>query len=110
MSDNDAVFKAMGDANRRDLLDCLRLRNGLTLNQLCENRAMTRQAVTKHIAILEAANLVVTVKKGREKFHYLNPVPISEIYLRWIGRFEAGRMQALHDLANTLKEQKNADT
>jgi DNA-binding transcriptional ArsR family regulator len=110
MADQDAVFKAMADASRRDLLDRLRLRNGQTLNQLCENLAMTRQAVTKHLGILEAADLVVTVKKGREKFHYLNPVPISDIYLRWIGRFETDRMQALSSLTQTLKEQKNDDT
>jgi DNA-binding transcriptional ArsR family regulator len=110
MADQDAVFKALGDASRRDLLDRLHLRNGQTLNQLCENVAMTRQAVTKHIGILEAANLVVTVKKGREKFHYLNPVPISEIYLRWVSKFETDRMQALSILNHTLKEHKNENT
>lgn len=110
MSDEDAVFKALGDASRRDLLDRLRVRGGQTLSQLCENHAMTRQAVTKHIGILQAANLIVTVKKGREKFHYLNPVPISEIYMRWIGRFEEDRMQALYNLKQVLKEQENDDT
>lgn len=110
MADEDTVFKAMADASRRDLLDRLRERNGLTLNQLCENLAMTRQAVTKHIGILEAANLVVTVKKGREKFHYLNPVPICEIYMRWIGQFEAGRMESLFNLKQALKEREHDDT
>jgi DNA-binding transcriptional ArsR family regulator len=104
MLKEDAVFKALGDASRRDLLDRLRLQNGLTLNQLCENLAMSRQAIAKHLGILEAADLVVTVRKGREKLHYLNPVPISDIYMRWIGRFEADRMKALYNLKQALKD------
>jgi DNA-binding transcriptional ArsR family regulator len=100
----DKVFKALADASRRQLLDRLRKKNGLTLNELCERHAMSRQAVTKHLALLEAANLVVTVKRGREKLHYLNPVPINEIYMRWIGRFEQGRLQALHNLKQALQE------
>lgn len=109
MFNDDAVFKALADKSRRDLLDRLRERNGLTLNQLCENLAMTRQAVAKHLGILEAADLVVTVKQGREKLHYLNPVPISEISLRWIGKFETHRMQALHNLNQALKESESDD-
>lgn len=105
MDDNDdKVFRALADQSRRDLLDNLRKVNGQTLNELCGGHDMTRQAVTKHLGILEAANLVVTVKKGREKFHYLNPVPINEIYMRWIGRFEQSRVEALYNLKQALKE------
>jgi DNA-binding transcriptional ArsR family regulator len=87
----DQVFKALADACRRELLDRLRADNGQTLSQLCKRLAMTRQAVSKHLAILEGANLVATVKRGREKFHYLNPVPIHAIGERWIGKFERHR-------------------
>jgi len=99
----DAVFKALADPLRRRLLDDLRERNGRTLNELCEGRGMTRQAVTKHLALLETANLVVTEKRGREKLHYLNPVPIHEIADRWIGKFEGGRLSALADLKHKLE-------
>ncbi|HZL31242.1 MAG TPA: metalloregulator ArsR/SmtB family transcription factor [Pseudolabrys sp.] len=100
----DAVFKALADASRRDLLDRLRAENGQTLNQLCAGLAgMTRQAVSKHLALLEQANLVATVKRGREKLHYLNPVPIHEIGERWIGKFECSRLQALSDLKKALE-------
>ena len=87
----DAVFKALADPTRRQVLDSLRARNGQTLSELCERADMTRQAVTKHLAILEAANLVVSQKRGREKLHYLNPVPINDIAERWIDKFERGR-------------------
>jgi DNA-binding transcriptional ArsR family regulator len=100
----DAVFKALADASRRNLLDRLRADNGLTLSQLCERLAMTRQAVSKHLGILEEANLVATVKRGREKLHYLNPVPIHEITERWIGKFERQRVQALSDLKQMLEK------
>lgn len=105
----DAVFKALADANRRELLDRLRAENGQTLNELCASLAksgarMTRQAVSKHLAILQDANLVATVKRGREKLHYLNPVPIHEIGERWIGKFERGRLQALSDMKKALEE------
>jgi len=100
----DAVFKALADASRRKLLDQLRAENGQTLSALCEHLDMTRQAVSKHLAILEEANLVVTVKKGREKLHYINPVPIHEIGERWIGKFERGRLQALSDMKKALEE------
>jgi DNA-binding transcriptional ArsR family regulator len=99
----DAVFKALADPLRRQLLDDLRQRNGQTLNELCAGRGMTRQAVTKHLAILESANLVVTERRGREKLHQLNPVPIHEIADRWIGKFERGRLTALADLKRKLE-------
>lgn len=102
--DEDVVFKALADASRRKLLDRLRKKNGLTLGELCEKHDMSRQAVTKHLALLEAANLVVTVKRGREKLHFLNPVPINEIYMRWIGKFEQERVQALHNLKQALEK------
>jgi DNA-binding transcriptional ArsR family regulator len=99
----DEVFKALADASRRELLDRLRAENGQTLGELCARLAMTRQAVSKHLAILEAANLVATVRRGREKLHYLNPVPIHEIAERWIGKFERSRLQALADLKKDLE-------
>jgi DNA-binding transcriptional ArsR family regulator len=99
----DVVFRALADANRRELLDRLRADNGQTLSQLCARLAMTRQAVSKHLAILEQANLVATARRGREKLHYLNPVPIHEIAERWIGKFERHRLQALSDLKKNLE-------
>ncbi len=103
-TNDDKVFKALADSSRRDLLDRLRKKNGLTLGELCEKQDMTRQAVTKHLVLLEEANLVVTMKRGREKLHYLNPMPISEIYHRWIGKFEEQRVQALQNLKQALEE------
>jgi len=91
----DGVFKALADPTRRYLLDRLREENGQTLGELCERLAMTRQAATQHLAVLEAANLVSTVRRGREKLHYLNPVPLHEIQDRWIDRFERPRLRAL---------------
>jgi DNA-binding transcriptional ArsR family regulator len=102
VTDEDKVFKALADVSRRQLLDRLRRKNGLTLGELCEQHDMSRQAVTKHLALLEEANLLATVKQGRKKLHYLNPVPIQEIYMRWIGKFEEGRVQALHNLKQAL--------
>jgi DNA-binding transcriptional ArsR family regulator len=99
----DAAFKALADASRRDLLDRLRADNGQTLNELCGRLDMTRQAVSKHLGILEAANLVAAVKRGREKLHYLNPVPIHQIGERWIGKFERGRLAALSDMKRALE-------
>jgi DNA-binding transcriptional ArsR family regulator len=99
----DAVFKALADASRRELLDRLRADSGQTLGQLCERLAITRQAVSKHLVILEEANLVATVKRGREKLHYLNPVPIHEIGERWIGKFDRSRLQALSDMKKALE-------
>ncbi|HZL40465.1 MAG TPA: metalloregulator ArsR/SmtB family transcription factor [Pseudolabrys sp.] len=105
----DAVFKALADASRRELLDRLRADNGQTLNELCARLAksganMTRQAVSKHLGLLEEANLVATVKRGREKLHYLNPVPIHELGERWIGKFERHRLQALSDMKKALEQ------
>ncbi|MGE0063729.1 MAG: ArsR/SmtB family transcription factor [Xanthobacteraceae bacterium] len=105
----DAVFRALADASRRELLDRLRAENGQTLGELCARLAMTRQAVSKHLAILEAANLVATVRRGREKLHYLNPVPIHEIADRWIGQFERTRLDALADLKKALEQQSGVD-
>src|SRR5215470_14155194 len=92
------VFRALADQSRRALLDALFRRNGQALGELCEGMAMTRQAVTKHLALLEDANLVAIVWRGREKLHYLNPVPIHEISERWIGKFEQGRLRVLAEL------------
>ena len=100
----DEVFKALADASRRLLLDRLHARNGQTLNDLCDGLAMTRQAVTKHLAILEAANLVTTIRHGREKLHYLNPVPIHQIGERWIRKFERGKLAALSELKRQLEK------
>src|SRR5262247_3730684 len=99
----DEVFRALADASRRELLDRLHAQNGQTLNELCARLAMTRQAVSKHLTILENANLVVTVRRGREKLHFLNPVPIHEIAERWIGKFERSRLQALSDMKRALE-------
>jgi DNA-binding transcriptional ArsR family regulator len=99
----DKVFKALGDPSRRELLDRLRAENGQTLGQLCAHLDMTRQAVTKHLAVLEQANLVVVVWRGREKLHYLNPVPIHDIAERWIGKFERGRLRVLAELKEKLE-------
>lgn len=99
----DAVFKALADPTRRQLLDRLRARNGQTLSALCGEMDMTRQAVSKHLAVLEEANLVVTLRRGREKEHYLNPTPIFEIADRWIDKFERGRLRALADLKRELE-------
>ncbi len=99
----DLVFKALADASRRQLLDSLRSENGQTLGQLCARLDMSRQAVTKHLKLLENANLVVTLWQGREKLHYLNPVPIEEIADRWIGKFERHRVRALDDLKKALE-------
>ena len=100
----DTVFKALADPSRRELLDRLHMRSGQSLGELCEGLEMTRQAVTKHLAILEDANLVTTLRRGREKLHYLNPVPIHEIAVRWIGKYELGPLQALADLKTSLEE------
>jgi DNA-binding transcriptional ArsR family regulator len=100
----DKVFKALADPGRRLLLDRLREENGQALGQLCAHLEMTRQAVTKHLAVLEEANLIAVVWKGREKLHYLNPVPIHEIAERWIRKFEKGRLQVLAELKRKLEE------
>ena len=103
----DAVFKALADPSRRKLLDVLHANNGQTLSQLCEHLEMTRQAVTKHLVLLEEANLVATVWRGREKLHFLNPVPLHEIYERWIAKYERHGLQALSDLKKRLEQTDN---
>lgn len=105
--DLDRVFKALADPSRRQLLDHLHAENGQTLGQLSEHLDMTRQAVTKHLALLEAANLVVTIWRGREKLHYLNPAPLAEIADRWIDKYQRRRVRALQDLKNALVEDRD---
>ena len=100
----DKVFKALADPTRRRLLDQLHRDNGQTLSALCEHMDMTRQAVTQHLQLLEDANLVVIHWQGREKLHYLNPVPLFEIYKRWIDKFERSRLGALRDLKEKLEQ------
>ena len=102
----DAVFRALADASRRQLLDRLHNKNGQTLGELCEGLAMSRQAVTKHLTILEEAGLVVSKRQGREKLHFINPVPINDIAERWIGKFERGRLAALADLKRKLEREE----
>jgi len=102
-ADFDKVFKALADPTRRRLLDQLHRENGQTLTALCEHMDMTRQAVTQHLQQLEDANLVAVVWQGREKLHYLNPVPLYEIQERWIGKFERNRLAALRDLKRKLE-------
>ncbi|HKD48814.1 MAG TPA: helix-turn-helix domain-containing protein [Rhizomicrobium sp.] len=101
--DDDAVFRALADKSRRLLLDRLRSRNGQSLSELSEGLEMTRQAVTKHIAILEEANLVAPLRQGRERLHFINPVPINEIAERWIYKFDRPRLRALSDLKKALE-------
>ena len=103
--DTDRVFKALADASRRNLLDALFARNGQTLGELTARLSMTRQAVSKHLAVLQAANLVATVWRGREKLHYLNAVPIAQIANRWIGKFERARVEALAALKQGLESE-----
>ena len=105
----DAVFRALADPVRRRLLDRLHRQNGQTLSELCEGLDMTRQAVTKHLVALESANLVVSQKRGREKLHFINPVPINDIAERWIGKFDAPRLAALAELKRQLEEGKSHD-
>ncbi|MBU6454929.1 MAG: winged helix-turn-helix domain-containing protein [Cyanobacteria bacterium REEB67] len=100
----DIVFKALADPSRRQLLDTLHAQNGLTLTELVDSLSISRQAVSKHLAILEEASLVVCFWRGREKLHYLNPVPIQQISDRWIGKYEKGNLQALNDLKRALEE------
>src|ERR1700678_4208761 len=106
VGDADAVFRALADPTRRALLDRLRERNGQTLGELCGPLAMARQSTTQHLGVLEAANLVTTVRRGREKLHYLNPVPIWEIQERWIGRFEYPRLEALNAVKRRAEEEQ----
>ncbi len=102
--DADLLFKALADPSRRKLLDQLYARDGQTLGQLCEHLNMTRQGVTQHLDLMEAANLIATVRSGREKLHFLNPVPLQEIYERWIAKFEKPRLKALAQLKRNLEK------
>ena len=102
--DFDVLFKALADPGRRKLLDLLHAHDGRTLSELCEHLNMTRQGVTQHLDLLEAANLVTSVRRGREKLHFLNPVPLQEIYERWIAKFEKPRLKALSDLKHRLEK------
>lgn len=106
----DKIFKALADPTRRRLLDQLHQNNGQTLSALCEHMDMTRQAVTQHLQQLEEASLVVVVWHGREKLHYLNPVPLFEIQERWIGKFERDRLGVLHELKKQLEGNENDQT
>ena len=104
-NDPDKLFKALADPSRRKLLDLLHAHDGRTLNDLCRHLDMTRQGVTQHLAVLEEANLVVPLRRGREKLHFLNPVPLQEIYERWIARWEKPRLKALSDLKQRLEKE-----
>jgi DNA-binding transcriptional ArsR family regulator len=106
-ADVDKVFKALAAPERRLLLDRLRADNGQTLGELCQQMEMTRQAVSKHLKLLEEATLVVPLWRGREKLHYLNPMPIHEIAERWIGKYERGRLRVLAELKTKLEEENN---
>jgi DNA-binding transcriptional ArsR family regulator len=105
----DAVFRALADPARRRLLDSLHARNGQTLGELCEGHDMTRQAVTKHLAILEEANLVATQRRGREKLHFINPVPLNAIAERWIRKFERRHLSALSALKKSLEKDRKGE-
>ena len=105
----DAVFRALADASRRQLLDRLHGKPGQTSNELCQGLAMTRQAVAKHLTILEDANLVSTRREGRAKLHFINPVPINDIAERWICKFEKPRLSALSALKRTLEGEDHDD-
>lgn len=102
----DDVFRALGDASRRTLLDRLHLRNGQTLSELCAGLDMTRQAVTKHLSILESANLIAVRRQGREKLHFINPVPIHDIAERWISKFQRSHLRALSALKKALENDR----
>jgi uncharacterized protein YndB with AHSA1/START domain/DNA-binding transcriptional ArsR family regulator len=109
VGDSDAVFRALADPTRRALLDRLRERNGQTLGELCGPLAMARQSATQHLELLEAANLITTIRRGREKLHYLNPVPLWDIQERWIEKFERSRLHALSAIKQRAEESGMAD-
>ncbi|MGW0520878.1 ArsR/SmtB family transcription factor [Crossiella sp. NPDC003009] len=104
--DYDAVFKALADPTRRRLLDALHAHNGQRLHELCAGTDLTRQAVTKHLAILEAANLVATTRSGREKLHYLNPAPLNDISARWLAKYDQRQLNALATLKQALEDDR----
>jgi DNA-binding transcriptional ArsR family regulator len=93
--DRDAVFTALADEYRRQLLERLKRTNGQTLARLCDGLPISRQAVTKHLGALEAANLILTERRGREKLHFLNPVPIHAVAMRWLRQFDAVKLETL---------------
>ncbi|WP_371874587.1 ArsR/SmtB family transcription factor [Undibacterium terreum] len=103
MQEIDKVFKALADPSRRQLLDRLHAKNGQALGELCAGLDMSRQAVTQHLGLLEDANLIAIERQGREKLHFFNPVPIHDIYERWIRKFEQQRLEALHDFKRKLE-------
>jgi DNA-binding transcriptional ArsR family regulator/uncharacterized protein YndB with AHSA1/START domain len=105
----DDAFRALADPSRRRLLDSLNEHNGQTLRELCSGLDMARQSVSKHLAVLEAANLVTTVRRGREKLHFLNPAPINEISERWITRYDRARVHTLADLKRALEGDSTVD-
>jgi DNA-binding transcriptional ArsR family regulator len=107
VEDIDKVFKALADSSRRELIDRLHARNGQTLTELAEGLDMTRQAVTQHLGLLEAANLISTRRSGREKLHFFNPVPIGEISARWIAKFEQSRLDAINAFKASLEEDRS---
>jgi DNA-binding transcriptional ArsR family regulator len=107
MNDADKVFKALADPNRRKVLDLLAADNGQTLGALCEHLEMKRQSATQHIDVLIDANLVTSVWKGREKLHFINPIPIHEVYDRWVQKFERQRLQLLNELKAQLERDAN---
>ena len=102
--DRDLLFKVLADPSRRKLLDLLHAHDGRSLIELCEHLDMTRQGATQHLKLMEAANLVVTVRRGREKLHFLNPVPLQELYERWIAKFEKPRLKAISALKQRLED------
>src|ERR1700759_5084258 len=106
----DEVFKALADPNRRRLLDSLNARGGQSLRELCTGLAMARQSVSKHLAVLEGANLVTTTWRGREKLHYLNAEPINAIADRWINQYDRARVQTLADLKTALETESMTST
>src|SRR5450755_1816533 len=106
MKEIDKVFKALADPSRRELLDRLHAKNGQTLSELCKGLDMARQSVTQHLGLLEDANLISVQRQGRERLHYFNPVPIHEIYARWIRKFEQGRLDALQNLKTKLDRKR----
>ena len=101
---DDTLFRALADPSRRRLLDVLHANDGRTLNELCDYLDMTRQGVTQHLLLLESANLIATLWRGREKLHFLNPVPLQQVYERWIAKFEKPRLKALADLKRRLEK------
>jgi DNA-binding transcriptional ArsR family regulator len=103
LKETDKVFKALADPSRRELLDRLHAKNGQTLSELCKGLYMARQSVTQHLGLLEDANLISVQRQGREKLHYFNPVPIHQIYDRWIRKFEQPRLEALHSFKTKLE-------